>query len=79
MVSYTIINSHFEVSDPGPEAPLVHVFCRLLLICFSKSLFRKIISVIPSDRVPTSSGNHGKPGKSLKKVPCMEISWNFVK
>ena len=21
------------------------------------------------DRVPTSSGNHGKPGKSLKKVP----------
>ena len=23
-------------------------------------------------RVPTSSGNHGKPGKSQKKVPCME-------
>ena len=28
-------------------------------------------------RVPTSSGNHGKPGKSLKKVPCMEKSWNL--
>ena len=31
------------------------------------------------DRVPTSSGNHGKPGKSLKKVPCMEKSWNLKK
>ena len=30
-------------------------------------------------RVPTSSGNHGKPGKSLKKVPCMEKSWNVEK
>ena len=25
-----------------------------------------------NSRVPTCSGNHGKPGKSLKKVPCME-------
>ena len=42
-------------------------------------------------RVPTSSGNHGKPGKSLKKFHAwknhgiwktwiiMEKSWNFVK
>ena len=30
-------------------------------------------------RVPTGSGNHGKPGKSLKKVPCMEKSWNLKK
>ena len=30
-------------------------------------------------RVPTNSGNHGKPGKSPKKVPCMEKSWNFEK
>ena len=30
-------------------------------------------------RVTTSSGNHGKPGKSLKKVPCMEKSWNLKK
>ena len=30
-------------------------------------------------RVPTSFGNHGKPGKSLKKVPCMEKSWNLKK
>ena len=30
-------------------------------------------------RVPTSSGDHGKPGKSLKKVPCMEKSWNLKK
>ena len=28
-------------------------------------------------RVPTSSGNHGKPGKSSKNVPCMENSWNL--
>ena len=28
-------------------------------------------------KVPTSSGNHGKPGKSLKKVPCIEKSWNL--
>ena len=30
-------------------------------------------------RVPTSSGNHGKPGKSQEKVPCMEKSWNLKK
>ena len=28
-------------------------------------------------RVPTSSGNHGKPGKSLKKVSCMEFEKNL--
>ena len=26
------------------------------------------------NRVPMSSENHGKPGKSHKKVPCMEKS-----
>ena len=31
------------------------------------------------NRVPTSSGNHGKPGKSPKKVPCMEKTWNLKK
>ena len=25
------------------------------------------------------SGNHGKPGKSLKKVPCMKKLWNLKK
>ena len=30
-------------------------------------------------RVPTSSGNHEKPGKSQKKVPCLEKSWNLKK
>ena len=30
-------------------------------------------------RVPTSSGNHGKPGKSPNKVPYMEKSWNSKK
>ena len=30
-------------------------------------------------RVPTSSGNHGKPGKSQKKSSIMEKSWSFVK
>ena len=29
------------------------------------------------NRVPTSSENPGKPGKSHKKVPCMEKSWNL--
>ena len=28
-------------------------------------------------RVPTSSGKYGKPGKSLKNVPCIEKSWNL--
>ena len=45
-----------------------------------------------SSRVPTSSGNHGKPGKSQKKGSMhgkimelktkqiiMEKSWNFLK
>ena len=31
------------------------------------------------DSVPTSSRNHGKPGKSLKKVPCMEKIMEFEK
>ena len=30
-------------------------------------------------RVPTSSGNHGKPEKNHKKVPRMEKSWNLTK
>ena len=30
-------------------------------------------------RVPTSTGNHGKPRKSPKKVQCMEKSWNLKK
>ena len=30
-------------------------------------------------RVPTSSGNHGKPGKAQIKIPCMEKSWNLIK
>ena len=32
-----------------------------------------------SVRVSTRSGNHGKPGKSLKKVPCMKKSWYLKK
>ena len=31
------------------------------------------------NRVPTSSGNHGKPGKLQIKIPCMEKSWNLIK
>ena len=34
---------------------------------------------IASNRVPTSSGNHGKPGKLQIKIPCMEKSWNLIK
>ena len=30
------------------------------------------VETLVIDRVPTSSGNHGKPGKSLKQIPCME-------
>ena len=30
-------------------------------------------------RVLTSSGNHGKPGKSGKKVPCMDKIMEFEK
>ena len=30
-------------------------------------------------RVSTTSGNPGKPGKSRKKFPCMEKSWNLKK
>ena len=40
------------------------------------SLVSRLIGI---DRVPTSSGNHGKPGKSLKKVPCIEKSWILKK
>ena len=36
-----------------------------------------ILTYVFTNRVPTSSGNHGKPGKSLKKVPCMIKSWNW--
>ena len=31
-----------------------------------------------NDRVLTSSGNHGNPGKSLKKVPCMEFEKKHI-
>ena len=34
---------------------------------------------LPRGRVPTSTGKPGKPGKSQKKVPCMEKSWNLKK
>ena len=47
--------------------------------CEYNHFFCKNIRAGPDEmyRVPTSSGNHGKPGKSLKKVPCMEKSWNL--
>ena len=31
------------------------------------------------NRVPTSSGNHGKPWKSLKKIHAWKKSWNLKK
>ena len=34
---------------------------------------------VPGNRVPMSTGKPGKPGKSQKKVPCMEKSWNLKK
>ena len=42
-------------------------------------IFRTIVPELWPFRVPTSSGNHGRPGKSLKKVHCMEKSWNLKK
>ena len=61
--------------------------------CFIGGLiFAHIYLLTVYFRVPTSSGNHGKPGKSLKKSSMhgkimelektsiiMEKSWNFVK
>ena len=59
----------------------------LRLVCEIQILPNEVTSVVPMIhynrksfiyiRIPTSSGNHGKPGKSLKKVPCMEKSWNL--
>ena len=45
----------------------------------AKRNYAEQCSAGPSHRVPTRSGNHGKPGKSQEKVPCMEKSWNFEK
>ena len=39
----------------------------------------KVFSHCGFRKVPTSCGNHGKPGKLPKKVPCMEKSWNLKK
>ena len=43
----------------------------LVLLLYAKASFKH--------RVPTSSGNHGKPGKSHQKLPCMGKSWNLKK
>ena len=43
----------------------------------SKFVHKPVHEII--SRVSTSSGNHGKPGKSRKKVPCIEKSWNLKK
>ena len=43
MVSYILINSRFQVSYPGPEAPLVHafvVYCFFLQNHFIEKLFQ---------------------------------------
>ena len=34
MFSYAFINSHFQVSDPGPEGPLVNDILILTLLIF---------------------------------------------
>ena len=52
-------------------------------LCYLLNIFTKWMQnydwLNSSYRVPTSSGNHGKPEKSWKKVPCIEkhgILWN---
>ena len=35
MLSYTFINSHSQVSNPGPEGPLVLVLKKLENVAFS--------------------------------------------
>ena len=47
----------------------------------SKAFSRRKYVFIHSScyRVPKGPGKHGKPEKSLKKVPCMEKSWNLKK
>ena len=51
-------------------------FCDLDIIFKSGGSYNSMKWVGGHIRVPTSSGNHEKPEKSLKKVPCMEKSWN---
>ena len=51
----------------------------LVLECDTVWEFLLIWDSDPTYRVPTSSGNPGKPGKSLKQVPCVEKSWNLKK
>ena len=59
-------------------------YCQIIVVAASPDYMRKyqgdVVGVSHNTgRVPTSSGNHGKPGKSPKKVPCMEKSWNLKK
>ena len=54
----------FDIKRHSPSILYLSVFS------FQTNVFGALLN-----RVPTSSGNHGKPGKSLKKVPCMEKSW----
>ena len=63
---------HQSVNSLDPEPDGSNLFETITAITDSEIFY-------PNFRVHTSSGNHGKPGKSLKKVPCMEKSWNFVK
>ena len=56
-------------------------FCVMVDLCL-KYFFTLVILTeccLCSIRVPTSSGNPGKCGKSHIKVPCMEKSWNLKK
>ena len=78
------------MANGDPEGRIFyHIFTLIMdsFSCWSLNtafLYEKIQSIqcrssIVNIRVPTSSGNHGKPGKSQKKVPCMGKSWNLKK
>ena len=73
---------HFLESSLAVLA-ISEIFNFLASLCRLAGWFESHFVGNPEDRfcgrVPTSSGNHGKPGKPLKKVSCMEKSWNLKK
>ena len=60
------------VMKPAEQTPLTALYLAALIKEVRKS--KQVTVLIAYASVPTSSGDHGKPGKLLKKYPCMEKS-----